>query len=107
MKVNKLTSSSFLGLLIIIILIMVTMFEKGQQYSCSKPSDLLGFTPVDSSSDSFSIRIAQAEIQRHEVSVGPAGVDGEWGPGTAYGQAELLVKIQNGYKIHSIYEKPK
>jgi len=68
----------------------------------STPREILHFAPVCKGSDPNDIRIAQAELCRHEIGV---KIDGEFGKQTAFGVCELLVKIQNGYKIRSIYDK--
>ena len=67
-----------------------------------EPSEILGFKPVYEDSDPNDIRIAQAELCRHGIDV---KIDSEYGKETAFGLCELLVKIQNGYKINSIYER--
>ena len=60
-----------------------------------RPSDILGFNPVDPCSSSFAIRIAQAELCRNEVDIGPDGVDGIWGCNSAMAMCEYLVKLKN------------
>ena len=59
----------------------------------TKPSDILGFAPVCSTSTRQEIVVAQAEIQR--LYLIPCKPDGEWGKQTAYGQCEILVMKEN------------
>ncbi|MEE9354766.1 MAG: hypothetical protein V3U75_04175 [Methylococcaceae bacterium] len=66
------------------------------------PSKMLRFKPVWKYSGSSEIRIAQAELCRHGIDV---KIDGDCGKNTALGMCELLVMIDNGYKIRSIYER--
>ena len=66
------------------------------------PSQLLHFQPVCEGSDPNLVRIAQAELCRHGIDV---KIDGICKKQTALGICELLVKIQNGYKVRTIYEK--
>ena len=66
------------------------------------PSQILRFKPVYEHSDPNDIRVAQAEMCRHGIDV---KIDSKFGKKTAFGQCELLVKIQNGYKVYTIYER--
>ena len=63
------------------------------------PYDILKFKPVDYSSNSFQVEIAQAELSRHGIE---CGVDRKFGKQTAIGICELLVKIENGYEIKGV-----
>ena len=66
------------------------------------PAQLLRFQPVCEGSDPNLVRIAPAELCRHGIE---CEIDGDCGKQTALGICELLVKIQNGYKVRTIYEK--
>ena len=68
----------------------------------TKPSDLLHFPPVCEGSDPNDVRIAQAELCRHGIDV---KIDGDFGKQTAMGVCELLVRIENGYQVRSIYDR--
>jgi len=87
-------------LLIVLIFIILSLRPKP---AVTTPSDLLHFQPVCKGSDPNDVRIAQAELCRHELYFGD--IDGKCGKQTALAICELLVKIQNGYKIRTIYEK--
>ena len=66
------------------------------------PSKMLRFKPVYEHSDPNDIRIAQAELCRHGIDV---KIDGDCGKETALGICELLVLIENGYKVHTMFER--
>lgn len=66
------------------------------------PSKILKFKPVWKYSGSSEIRVAQAELCRHGIDV---KVDGDCGKGTALAMCELLVMIENGYKVHTMFER--
>ena len=66
------------------------------------PSQMLKFKPVWKYSGSSEIRIAQAELCRHGIDV---KIDGDCGKETALAICELLVMIENGYKVRTIYER--
>jgi len=93
-----------IGIIVIVSLAInnhLEIYNHGQ--SSVRPSDLLHFQPVCKGSDPNDVRIAQAELCRHELYFGD--IDGKCGKQTALAICELLVKIQNGYKIRTIYEK--
>lgn len=66
------------------------------------PSKMLRFKPIHKGSDPNDIRIAQAELCRHGIDV---KIDSEYGKETAFGMCELLWKLENGYKIYSMFER--
>lgn len=82
-------------------------------YYCSKPalnypepftpSQMLRFKPIWKYSDPNDTRIAQAELCRHGIDV---KIDGDCGKETALGMCEYLVMLQNGYKPHTMFERP-
>ena len=90
----------------LLLLVVISYFNAANTFdmarSSTKPSDLLHFQPVCEGSDPNLVRIAQAELCRHGIDV---EIDGDCGKATGLGMCELLVKIENGYKIRSIYEK--
>ena len=66
----------------------------------TQPSELLGFMiPVKDDREDVIIA-AQAELVRNGIS---CVIDGEFGGQTALGICELLVRIENGYVVKSIY----
>lgn len=67
-----------------------------------KPSSLLRFKPVYEGSDPNDVTVAQAELCRHGIDV---DIDGDCGKGTAMGLCELICKIENGYKVHTMFER--
>ena len=80
-------------------LLLVVLFSAGavvgmrSQPIQPKPSAILGFKPVCSTSTRQEIVVAQAEIQR--IYGIPCRPDGKWGKQTAYGQCEILVMKEN------------
>ena len=92
----------------ILLLIAVMNIFLGYQIGLTKvpepfmPSQILRFKPVYEGSDPNDVRIAQAELCRHGIDV---KIDGDCGKNTALGMCEFLVKIQNGYKVHTMFER--
>ncbi len=93
----------FIGLVFAITSVLQKQFDSGYQHGLleTKPSDFLRFPLVCKGSDPNDVRIAQAELCRHGIDV---KIDGDCGKQTALGICELLVKIENGYKVRTIYE---
>ncbi len=89
---------------IILTCIIFLQKQRIKQRLHPRPSALLHFTPVSKESDRFDIMIAQAELVRHEIE---CKVDGKFGKQTAFAICELLCKLEDGYKIRTIYKNKK
>lgn len=92
----------FAGLVLSIWIFSGIVFDHFHKPVKQKPSQILRFPPVCKGSDPNDVRIAQAELCRHGIDV---KIDGDCGKQTALGICELLVKIEGGYKVRTIYEK--
>ena len=70
---------------------------------CQTPSEILRFRVVCENSDPNDILIAQAELARHGFYFGV--LDSKFGKQTAFAICRMLVEVEDGFVVKSIYEK--